>query len=181
MVPLDDPLKNFTVALHFACLQNDADQVTQLMRMGARRDALSESGASALEVADQLNRVEVVKRLMADVDVEKMGLLELLYAIRRGQSTVVHALMEMGVKEQLQDIVVFRGVFLMACAFSNTLVVNALIRHGRPLNVAAFEEILVYIARLANNHAIAELIREISGEQRRRFFRTTMVSHSPSF
>ncbi|KAK1145434.1 hypothetical protein N8T08_004309 [Aspergillus melleus] len=168
MVPPTGALQNLTLELHVACLRNDADRVTQLMSMGAKRDALNESGASALEVAEQLNRTNIVKCLMANVDVEKEGVLELLYAIRRGQSTVVRALMEMGVKQQLQDEVVFRGVFLMACAISNPLVVNALLRYGPGLNVAVFEEIFVRIARTTSNLATAEFIQEICDEQRRR-------------
>lgn len=183
MLPSPAQLHNLTVELHLACLQNDPDRVTQLMGLGAGRDDLNESGASALEVAEQLNRVEIVKRLMADVDVEKAGMLELLYAIRRGQSTVVQALMEMGVKQQLHDGMVFRGIFLMACAISNAFVVNALVQHGPSINVVAFEEISVYIAQLTGNHVVAEFIHQIGGEQRRRALRANVVSSlcPPSF
>ncbi|KAA8647481.1 hypothetical protein EYZ11_004399 [Aspergillus tanneri] len=164
---------NLGLALHLACLQDDGERVTQLQLMGASRHALNESGVTVLEVAERMNRVNIIKRLMADVNIAVVGILEMLYAIRRGQATVVRALMEMGVKQQLQDEVLFRGVFVMACTISNVFVVQALLKHGPPLSVAPFEELLVLVARHTNHHEIAEFIHEVSDDERRRTARDT--------
>ncbi|KAF7595176.1 hypothetical protein BBP40_007143 [Aspergillus hancockii] len=162
---------NPTRELHVACLLDDAERVTELLAMGADRDAASHSGYTALDVADLLNRVNVTKRLLAHVNIRETGMLELMYAIRQGKSTVVRALLEMGLNDQLRDEALFRGVFLMACYISTTFVVNALVKYGPGLFVSPFEDMFVQVALFLNNTEVADTIRDIADTERRNMFR----------
>ncbi|GAB1202179.1 hypothetical protein BDV32DRAFT_153371 [Aspergillus pseudonomiae] len=162
---------NITRELHIACLLNDSERVTELLAMGANRDAISHAGYSALDVADLLNRVSVVKRLLAPVNIRETGMLELMYAIRQGRSTVVQALLEMGLNDQLQDEVLFRGVFLMACYIGTTFVVNALVKYGPGLSISPFEDMFVHVAMFLNNTEVADTIRDIADIERRNMLR----------
>ncbi|KAB8206480.1 ANK ankyrin repeat protein [Aspergillus parasiticus SU-1] len=162
---------NITRELHVACLLDDAERVTELLAMGADRDAVSYAGYSALDVADLLNRVSIVKCLLAHVNIQETGMLELMYAIRQGRSTVVRALLEMGLNEQLQDEALFRGVFLMACYIGTTFVVNALVKYGPGLFISPFEDMFVHVAMFLNNTEVADTIRDIADIERRKMFR----------
>lgn len=143
--------------------------------MGADRDAVSHAGYSALDVADLLNRVSIVKRLLAHVNIYETGMLELMYAIRQGRSTVVRALLEMGLNDQLQDEALFRGVFLMACYIGTTFVINALVKYGPGLYVSPFEDMFVHVAMFLNNIEVADTIRDIADTERRNMFRDVEV------
>ncbi|KAE8416894.1 hypothetical protein BDV36DRAFT_309742 [Aspergillus pseudocaelatus] len=162
---------NITRELHVACLLDDIERVVELLAMGADRDALSYAGYSALDVADLLNRVSVVKCLLAKVNIQETGMLELMYAIRQGRSTVVRALLEMGLNDQLQDEALFRGVFLMACYIGTTFVVNALVKYGPGLFISPFEDMFVHVAMFLNNTEVADTIRDIADIERRKMFR----------
>ncbi|KAE8384404.1 hypothetical protein BDV23DRAFT_166807 [Aspergillus alliaceus] len=166
---------NITRELHVACLLDDADRVTELLAIGADRDAVSHAGYSALDVADLLNRVSIVKRLLAHVNIHETGMLELMYAIRQGRSTVVRALLEMGLNDQLQDEALFRGVFLMACYIGTTFVINALVKYGPGLYVSPFEDMFVHVAMFLNNIEVADTIRDIADTERRNMFRDVEV------
>ncbi|GAB1214927.1 hypothetical protein ATERTT37_004108 [Aspergillus terreus] len=156
---------DLTRELHVACLTDNLDRVTDLLRTGADRESVNHAGLSALDVADFLYRVEVVKRLMADVDIERAGVMQLLYAIQRGHSTVVQALLEMGVKEHMDEDL-FRGVFLIACSFGSTFVVDALLKYGPGISVSPFENMFVQVAMATKNVAVAARVREIAEEER---------------
>ncbi|GMG37785.1 unnamed protein product [Aspergillus oryzae] len=143
---------NITRELHVACLLDDAERVTELLAMGADCDAVSYAGYSALDVADLLNRVSIVKCLLAHVNIQETGMLELMYAIR-------------------QDEALFRGVFLMACYIGTTFVVNALVKYGPGLFISPFEDMFVHVAMFLNNTEVADTIRDIADLERRKMFR----------
>ncbi|OGM39636.1 hypothetical protein ABOM_011646 [Aspergillus bombycis] len=162
---------NITRELHIACLLDDAERVTELLAMGANRDAVSHAGYSALDIAELLNRVRVVKRLLAHVNIRETGMLELMYAIRQGRSTVVRALLEMGLNDQLQDEVLFRGVFFMACYIGTTFVINALVKYGPGLSISPLEDTFFHVAMFLDNREVADTIRDIADIERRNMLR----------
>jgi ankyrin repeat protein len=166
---------NITRELHVACLLDDVDRVTELLSMGADHDAVSHAGYTALDVADLLNRVNVTKRLLAHVNIQENGMLELMYAIRQGKSTVVRALLEMGLNDQLRDEALFRGVFLMACYIGTTFVVNALVKYGPGLFISPFEDMFVQVALFLNNTEVADTIRDIADTERRNMLKDVEV------
>ncbi|KAL5356336.1 hypothetical protein BJX96DRAFT_171520 [Aspergillus floccosus] len=156
---------DLTRELHVACLTDNLDRVTDLLRLGADRESVNHAGLNALNVADFLHRVEVVKRLMVDVDIEQAGVMQLLYAIQRRQSTVVQALLEMGVKDHMDEDL-HRGVFLIACSFGNTFVVDALVKYGPGICVSPLENMFVQVAMATKNVAVAARVGEMAEEER---------------
>ncbi|KAL4898329.1 hypothetical protein BDV59DRAFT_3156 [Aspergillus ambiguus] len=157
---------DLTRELHVACLINNLDRVDDILQMGADPNSVNYVGLSAYDVADLLNRTDVMRRLMSNMNTAKDGISELVRAVRKRHSTVVRILMEMGVNEQLDEDL-FRSIFVLACSFSSTLVVDALIKYGPGITVFLHEDMLVQIALSMGNYQVAEHVREIADEERR--------------
>lgn len=158
---------NFSNSLHIACMLNDTRRVQQLLHAGAHRNAENTSGTTALELADFLHRVEIVKLLLHDVDIKENGSYELLRAIRIHRVTVVRALLEMGVREELgRDEAFFRGVLTMACCVGNAAVLGVLAKYGPEVEVVSLRDVLVQCALAAGNMEVAEGIGLIVGAER---------------
>ena len=155
-------------SLHIACMLNDTTRVKHLLHAGAHRNAENTSGTTALELADFLHRVEVVKLLLRDVDIKETGGYELLRAIRIHHVTVVRALLEMGVREELgQDEAFFRGVLTMTCCVGNAGVLEVLVKYGPEVEVVSLRGVLVQCALAAGNMEVADSIGHIVSDERR--------------
>lgn len=153
---------DINTSLHIACMLGDESRVKHLLSRGAHRNAENASGTTALELADFLHRVEIVKLLLHDVNIKEVGGYELFKAIRMDHATVVRALLEMGVREELlEDGGFFRGVLVMACCVSNTGVLDVLIRYGPGLEVRPIMDVLIQCAVTAGNLEVVDGIREI--------------------
>ena len=154
--------------LHVACVLNNFPRVKHLLTLGAQRNAQNASGTTALQLADFLHRVEIVKLLLHDVDIKGEGGCELLRAIRMDHATVVQALLEMGVREELEgDEGFFRGVLVLACCVSNVRVLDALVRFGPGVGVVgSIQDVLVQCALVAGNLDVVDGVREIVADER---------------
>lgn len=154
--------------LHVACVLNDSPRVKHLLTLGAHRNAQNASGTTALQLADFLRRVEIVKILLHDVDTKEEGGCELLRAIRMNQATVVQALLEMGVREELEgDEGFFRGALVLTCCVSNVRVLDALVRFGPGVGVVgSIQDVLVQCALVGGNLEVVDGIREIVADER---------------
>lgn len=159
--------------LHIATMLNQADCVSGLLHLGADPHAQNASGTSVLDMADFLNRVEVTKRLLgflnpriADADTDA-GEIELLKAIRQNRATTVHALLEMGVREnQLADREFYRGVLLLACCMAGSSVVEVLVKYGPGVSVVQNERVLVQVALAAGNSEVVAAVRGFAEVER---------------
>ena len=160
--------QTLTADLHIACMLNDSPRVKHLLTLGAHRNAENASGTTALQLADFLHRVEIVKLLLHDVDIKVDGGCELLRAIRMDHATVVQALLEMGVREELEgDSGFFRGVLVLACCVSNGRVLDALVRFGPGVGVVgSIQDVLVQCALVAGNLEVVDGIRELVADER---------------
>ena len=160
--------QTLTADLHIACMLNDSPRVKHLLTLGAQRNAQNASGTTALQLADFLHRVEIVKLLLHDVDIKVDGGCELLRAIRMDHATVVQALLEMGVREELEgDSGFFRGVLVLACCVSNGRVLDALVRFGPGVGVVgSIQDVLVQCALVAGNLEVVDGIRELVADER---------------
>ncbi|KAI9924550.1 hypothetical protein ASPWEDRAFT_28302 [Aspergillus wentii DTO 134E9] len=156
-----------TLELHVACLLDDSQRVVELLAQGADRDALSATGTSALDIADFLDHLDSAKGLMSNINIAQSGGNELLKAIRMGHATIVRALLEMGVKHQLQDDNFFRGVLLMACCISTAVVVNTLVKYGPVICISTHEHLFVQAATVSGNMDIVQAIQKIATDERR--------------
>lgn len=158
---------NVSNSIHIACMLNDTTRVQNLLHAGAHRNAENTSGTTALELADFLHRVEIVKLLLHDVDIKENGSYELLRAIRIHRVTVVRALLEMGVREELgRDEAFFRGVLTMACCVGNTAVLGVLVKYGPEVEVVSLRDVLVQCALVVGNMEVAGGIKLIVGAER---------------
>ncbi|KAE8150746.1 hypothetical protein BDV25DRAFT_129299 [Aspergillus avenaceus] len=158
---------NLTRELHVACLLDNADRVTELLALGADRDAISHTGHSALDIADRHNRVEIIKCLLAHVNIQEAGLHELVHAIHQSRPAVVQALLEMGLNEQLQDERIFLGFLAMACCIgTSTAVIHSLIEHGPTFSISPFEDSFASVAISRGNAEVADTIHEIAAVER---------------
>lgn len=154
-------------SLHVACMLNDTTRVKELLHAGAHRNAENASGSTALELADFLHRIEIVKLLLHDIDIKEEGSYELLRAIRVHRMTVVQALLEMGMKEELgNDQALFKGVLTMACCVSNAAVFETLVKHGPESGVLSFRDVLVQCALAAGNIEVVDGIGRIMSNER---------------
>lgn len=160
--------QTLTADLHVACMLNDSPRVKHLLTLGAHRNAENASGTTALQLADFLHRVEIVKLLLHDVDIKGEGGCELLRAIRMDHATVVQALLEMGVREELEgDGGFFKGVLVLACCVSNGRVLDALVRFGPAVGVVgSIKDVLVQCALVAGNLEVVDGIRELVADER---------------
>lgn len=146
---------------------NDITHVKELLHAGAHRNAENVSGSTALELADFLRRIEIVKLLLQDVNIKEEGSYELLRAIRVHRMTVVQALLEMGMKEELgNDQALFKGVLTMACCVGNAAVLETLVKYGPDSGVFSFRDVLVQCALAAGNIEVVDGIDRIVSNER---------------
>lgn len=153
--------------LHIACMLNNADRVTSLLARGASPSAKNTTGTTVLEMADFLRRLDIAKLLLATMDIESVGAFELFKAIRGNRSTVVRALLELGVKDQLTDQKFYCGVLLLACVVGSPAVLEALVRYGPGFSVSRNEEVLLQVASVAGNMDLVEFITAFAEEERK--------------
>lgn len=154
-------------SLHVACMLNDTTRVKDLLHAGAHRNTENASGSTALELADFLRRVEIVKLLLHDINIKEEGYYELLKAIRVHRMTVVQALLEMGMKEELgHDHAFFRGLLTMTCSAGNSAVLETLVKYGPEIEVLSFRDVLVQCALSAGNIEVVDGIGRIVSNER---------------
>lgn len=159
--------QDLTADLHIACMLGDETRVKHLLSIGAHRNAENDSGTTALELADFLHRVEIVKLLLHDINIKEAGGYELLKAIRMDHATVVRALLEMGVKEELvEDDGFFRSVLVLACCVSDTRVLGTLVKYGPGVEVWTIKDVLIQCAVAAGNMEAVEGIHDLVRSER---------------
>lgn len=159
--------QDLTASLHIACMLGDESRVKHLLSIGAHRNAENDSGTSALGLADFLHRVEIVKILLHDINIKEAGGYELLKAIRMDRATVVRALLEMGVKEELvEDDGFFRSALVLACCVSDTRVLGALVKYGPGVEVFAIKDVLIQCAVAAENLEVVDGIHDLVRNER---------------
>lgn len=160
--------QDLTANLHIACMLGDESRVKHLLSIGAHRNAENDSGTSALGLADFLHRVEIVKLLLHDINIKEAGWYELLKAIRMDRATVVRALLEMGVKEELvEDDGFFRSALVLACCVSDMRVLGALVKYGPGVDVWAIKDILIQCAVAAENLEVVGGIHDLVRDERK--------------
>lgn len=133
--------------------------------MGADPDATDGIGLSALDIAHWLNRIITIKHLLVYLDIEEQGATRLIQEISRGRSTVVRALLDLGVREQLDE-EKYRNVLKIACTFGTLHVVNVLVVYAPDFLVSSYEDIFVQAALSARKLLIATYIRDIASWER---------------
>lgn len=154
-------------SLHVACMLNDTIRVKELLHAGAHRNSENASGSTALELADFLRRVEIVKLLLHDINIKEEGSYELLRAIRVHRMTVVQALLEMGMKEELgQNQALFKGLLTMTCCVGNAAVLETLVKYGPENGVLSFRDVLVQCALAVGNIEVVDGIGRIVSNER---------------
>lgn len=153
---------------------DDPDRVTDLLARGADPEGLNGTGATVIEMADFLQRLEVTKRLLAHINIAEAGSVELLKAIRLNRPTVVRALLEMGLKDHLGDEEFFRGILILSCCTASSSVVEMLVKYGPEFSMVQNEQLLLHIATVAKSMDVVEFIRKSAEEERL----SSMVSFS---
>ena len=159
---------DLTYELHVACMLDDPDRVTDLLARGADPQGVNATGASVMEMADFLKRLEVTKRLLAPINIVETGSVELLKAIRLNRPTVVRALLEMGLKDQLNDEDFFRGILILSCCTASSNVVEMLVKYGPGISMMQNEQLLLQVAAAAKSMDVVEFIRKSAEEERLR-------------
>ncbi|RJE22518.1 ANK [Aspergillus sclerotialis] len=157
---------DLTFELHVACMLNDPDRVTDLLARGADPEGLNGTGATVIEMADFLQRLEVTKRLLAHINIVEAGSVELLKAIRLNRPTVVRALLEMGLKDQLSDGEFFKGILILSCCTASSNVVEMLVKYGPGISMVQNEQLLLHVAAVAKSMDVIEFIRKSAEEER---------------
>lgn len=183
---------NLNLNLHIATMLGHADRVTALLRLGADPHAKNAAGSSVLDMADFLHKTEIAKRLLRHLHPQLaasananlgavpgtaavapgagVGAVELLNAIRTNRSTLVRALIELGVHEILlaRDPGFYRGVLLLACCVAGGAVVEVLVKHGPGVSVVQNEGVLVQVAVAAGNSEVVAAVKALVDIERER-------------
>ncbi|KKK12445.1 hypothetical protein P175DRAFT_0557524 [Aspergillus ochraceoroseus IBT 24754] len=162
IVPPNRPPTDLDAELCVACMLDDRPRVQDLLSRGADPFFVTESGSSALDLADTMSRIELIKDLLQSLDLETAGLPVLLKAFHAGRSSIVRALLELGMKDHLGDEIFYAGIFGVACCTSTPFVLETLYIYGPEIDLAVYEEIFIHIAMLTGKMENARMVVELA-------------------
>jgi hypothetical protein len=113
-------------------MSNDQQRLANLINNnGAGPSTRTLSGETAMEMANRMNRVEIMRILFQRLNLAKNGLGTLLDAVTKGRGVVVRALMDLGMRERLLvDEKMKLIVFGVACKRGNPAMLETLSNHG---------------------------------------------------
>lgn len=146
----------------------DTNKIRELIIKGANPDVKGSSGLTAIEIADFNGKVDVMKCLLVNVNMVESGLSQLVTAIHRKKATVVRALLEMGVKDQLGEVELFRAMVILACSVSSAAVIDSLVKAGPDHPISISEQLFARVATFSGRVENYRIIRRLAEEERQR-------------
>lgn len=171
-------LGSLTLQLQAACAVGQTAKVQELLDYGADPYITPEfSGINSVDVADRLGRLDVLNCLLRNINMAQRGLDELIKAVKRKQPTLVRALLDNGVRTQLQlDKDLHHSILVMACSMSTVDVIEVMLQYGPDLSISSCEGNLAYVAFVYGRLDICEAVRRLAYEEKRELL-ADMTNH----